>query len=364
MTILTVTAFDAKEFPRSKFIESAEGRLERITFFYTPLGVGVEIPDEKKFVDKFVDSTQFLAKDFRLPFEKYLFSSTELKEFLGMRRAIPFCDKLIASVGELISTVFVSYIVRPPATYPFTEVGGYKSPTKQVKTEAFLRQLGPSFSYLTAWRYFGSTRAPSTVYIDGIGASKRTSAWDDLCPLKPKIFPYGDECNACITAADIVAFLTDVKLYGAKMKLRSENIQKVWEGQPFDVDVHYMDAGTESKYKWYSDEIIDIENYLARPMIFFIFDELSKSLPESVATDEKFSAMLSEMQPYHNIANFAFHRKGAFQKFDTLQDMKKVKDGDTIVYLGPKSKDIALAIGDMLNVDIVSVKDLAAVYRT
>jgi hypothetical protein len=356
---MPVTAFDAKDFLRSKFIQE-DGEFQKATAFYSPLGVGVHIPEELDFKERFVAKTAELAQDFELPYRKYVYSSTELKEVLGPRRATPFCDKLIQSVADCISRVFVTYVVRPPATYPLTEVGGFKCPRRQVRTELFLRQLGPSFSYMTAWAYCGIPRPTSVFHVDGIGASKRTSAWDDLSPKSPKLFPHGDECNPYISCADMIAFLTDVKLYKSKTRLNPDGIKTAWTGYPLQIDVHYMDVGTESKYSWYTEELIDTENHLARPMIFLIFDELARNLPESVLGEEKFGDLIMTMQPYFDIATYAFLRGGGFQKFDSLLDMRKVKDDDTVVYLGPKSKIIAQTILDMREVEMISLRELRA----
>lgn len=353
---MPVAAFDSKEFPRSKMIQEG-GELKKVTFFYTPLGAGVFVPDEQQFKGEFVKSTKELAEDFKLPYRKKVYSSTELKETLGPRKATPFCDKLIQSAGKHISRIFISYVVRPPATVPFTAVGGYKCPRREVKTELFLRQLGPSFSYMTAWSYSGIPRPPSEIHIDGF-TSKLTSAWDDLAPRGPKIFPHGDECNPYICCADMIAFLTDVKLYKSKLRLTPDNVKAVWAGYPFQVDVRYLDVGTESKYAWYADQDIEIEDYLARPMVFLLVDELATVVPESVETEEKFRDMIMTMQPYFDLANYAFLRGGAFQKFSSIQDTKKVKDGDTLVYIGGKSKATAEAICHMVEVEVLSAKEL------
>ena len=334
------------------------GELKKVTFFYTPLGAGVLVPDEQQFKEKFVKTTEELAKDFKLSSRKRLYSSTELKEILGPRKATPFCDKLIQSVGDGISTVFISYVVRPPATFPFTEVGGHKCPRREVKTELFLRQLGPQFSYMTAWSYFGIPRPPSEIHVDGFDGAKLTSAWDDLAPRRPKVFPHGDECNPYVCSADMIAFLTDVKLYKSKLRLIPDNVKAVWSDYPFEVEVRYLDVGTESKYAWYADQCIEIADYLARPMAFLLVDELAEVVPQSVTTEQKFREMIMTMQPYFDLAEYAFLRGAAFQKFNSLQDTRKVKEGDTLVYIGPKSKATAEAISHMVEVEVLSAKDL------
>lgn len=156
----------------------------------------------------------------------------------------------------------------------------------------------------------------------------------------------------------MIAFLTDVKLYKSKLRLQPDDIKRAWTGYPFQIDAYYMDVGTESKYSWYTEELIDVENYLARPMLFFIFDELVSELPESVTAEDKLGHLLLTMQPYQDLANYAFLHGGGFQRFDSLTDMRKVKDGDTVVYLGPKSKNLAETITDLAEVEIMPLKDL------
>lgn len=354
---MPITAFDAKEFERSKYVQ-IDAKTCRTNAFFSPLGVGVHIDDEKRFKQRYTEEVSKLAKSFQLPYVKFCYSSNELKRILGPRKAPAFCDNLIQAVSDSITKIFVTYVVRPPATYPTTEVGGRMCPRILLRTELFLRQLGQPFSYLTAWRYCGITQPQSTFHIDGIGSAKRTAAWDDLVPKSPRIFPHGDECNPYISCADILAFLTDVKLYTFKLTLHQDNVRAVWKDYSFQTDVHYMDVGTESKYCWYSEDLIDVENYLARPMLFFLFDELINELPPTVTGDEKLGNILLKMQPYQDLANFAFVQGGGYQRFDSMTDMQKVRDGDNLVYLGPKSKKMAKTLSDAYDIAVMSLKEL------
>jgi len=76
--------------------------------------------------------------------------------------------------------------------------------------------------------------------------------------------------------------------------------------------------------------------------------------------DEKFTELIKMMQPYYDSANYAYLRGGAFQKFNSLQDSKKIKDGDSVVYIGSKSKASAEAILTWADVEILSAKELRA----
>lgn len=96
---------------------------------------------------------------------------------------------------------------------------------------------------------------------------------------KPRIFPHGDECNPYIMVADIIAYLTDSKLYIQKLKLEPPSLQKVWEPYGFQTETHFLDVSSVAKYRWYSDDPIDLTPYLARPLVFLLVDELEKLQP-------------------------------------------------------------------------------------
>jgi hypothetical protein len=101
-------------------------------------------------------------------------------------------------------------------------------------------------------------------------SSKLTTAWQDLTDhIAPRIFPKGDECNPLISVADMFAYLTDKKLWDAKLWLEPDNIANVWADYDFEVEVRFLDENVLSKYRWFSQEPINTVNYLVRPMIFW-----------------------------------------------------------------------------------------------
>jgi len=342
-----------------------EGKKNREGLFYTPIGVGVTIEDEKRFVEQYVRVSAELAKSFGISQQFPVFSSYVLKELLGLRKAIPFCDQLIKEIQDEIASIFVSYVVLPPKDFPNVEVGGYGGPRKQVRTELFLRQLQPMFSYVTAWSFFGIERPECKILIDQF-SSKFTSAWDDLIvKCKPKIFPHGDECNAFVSCADILAFLTDAKLYTQRLKLMPQNIDKVWSGYGFDTTCRFLDDHILSKYSWYSDQLIDTSDYLARPMTFLLVDELEKlviGMPASIEEDQqrptRFRDALMKMDPYVAATKYALSKGGGLQFFSARLDTQKIRDGDTLIYIGTESKKAAEAYSHMLDVDVLSAKEL------
>lgn len=370
---MAVIAFDAKEFVRTKRVSlespsstDLTGRKELA--FFTPLGAGVSFVNEQGFINEYLQTVRKLAIDFGVPSRRVIYCSYTLKNEIGLKDAIPFCDNLVQSLRKYIKSIFISYVILPPKKIPYVEVGGYKCPKEQVPTVKFLRNLCPIFSYITAWSFFGRPRSEKyTVLIDGF-TSRHTQAWHDLIgSVEPKVYPKGDECNPYISFADMIAFLTDAKLYTKKLKLEPSNIEQIWKPYGFDVEARFLDKKLLSKYKWYSRDPIDLNAYLARPMTFMLVDEIEKlgmgaprilEEPRISEKPRKFHKVLQRTDPFFAAIAHAFHRGGGVQLFDPNTDAEKIRDGDTLVYIGAASKRMAETFGDMYEVDVLSAKEL------
>jgi hypothetical protein len=192
--------------------------------------------------------------------------------------------------------------------------------------------------------------------------------------VKPKIFPHGDECNPYIMIADIIAYLTDSKLYIQKLKLEPHSLQKIWEDYGFETETHFLDANSVAKYRWYSDDPIDLTPYLVHPLLFLLVDELEKLQPNpppteeeeeseeggppSVPEEKRFVKLIRRMEPWYAATAYAYHKRGAAQLFNFHIDRKKVQDGDAMVYVGTKSKELAESFSHMYDVEVLSAKEL------
>src|SRR5438094_600264 len=123
--------------------------------FYTPLGAGVWIKDEDKFRKTFHEAEMKLAASFGFTDGLCVRTSSYLKYTIGLRKAIPFCDKLIGSLQDLVKAVQINYVILPPSKIPEVEVGGLGAGKKKVKTSQFLRDLSPAFTHIMAWSFLG-----------------------------------------------------------------------------------------------------------------------------------------------------------------------------------------------------------------
>ena len=372
-------SFDAKDFDRPTFIEVPDPAdstkvLRQNKGFYTPLGAGVLFKNEDLFNRAYLEAIQELSDQFGLSINFPICCSTQLKKEIGLKKAIPFCDCLVKKLQDYLDLICISYVVLPPATIPTVTVGGTKSQEITIDTLAFLRNLSPMFSYITAWNFMRRHKySGHEIVVDGF-SSKTTVAWDELVDIKaPRIFPRGDECNPFISLADIIAFLTDAKLYSTDFehrRLTPENVKYVWEGYSFDIDCHYLDRGLYSKYKWYSNDLIDIRPYLAHPVVFLLIDDIEKfgtappPLPANQMTlpqgeiPKKFREVIQRMPPYHAALSYAYVLGGSVQFFDKYIDSDKIRDGDVLVYMGETSKKIALTYKDAFEVEVLQLIEL------
>lgn len=355
--------------------------------FYTPLGAGIWVADDEKFRSAFRDAEAKLSASFGFEDALLVRSSSSLKYGIGLRRAIPFCDQLVYALQSHIKEVQINYVILPPSKVPEVEVGGLGSGIEKVKTAQYLRDLSPAFTHIMAWSFLGKSLGGVPdwdMHLDGF-RSKYTQAWDELIKkVPPKVFPHGDECNPFVNIADLIAFMTSIKLGAqtekAMKKLNEENVQRVWSAYSFRVNVHYFDSAIQYKLAWRSDDLIDLNKYYVRPMTFALIDDELKETPKTKKTEmdeimenepselsgvkpkvvkrPKFRDRFERSEPGVALANYAYLTRGAFQHFDRYTDEDKIKDGDTLVYAGANSKHLAETYASMYDVKVLSMLEL------
>ena len=376
-----VAAFDAKEFSRVRFKEvpdpeNPDRRIKKVSGFYSPLGTGIvtQYPDilEKAMKEAFTELEMSFGISSGVPF----LDSHEIKMSLGndMKRAIAFADQIVQRIQDYIEYAFFSYVVLPPAEIPFITVGGEKGPKKEIETYRFLRSCSPAFSALTAWAYSEKHDVSDTkIMIDSFRYKKMT-AWDRLVKkTRPEVYPHGDECNPFIAIADLIAFLTDVKLYikGREdvryRRLTPDGIKEVWKDYSFSVDVWFLDKKGLGLFAWHDDNLIDLKPYIKRPIVFFLVDRIENldvlRSPEAPPKDEipverRFNRQIRNFPAFKAATKYAYELGGSIQLYDPYTDAGLVRDGDVIVYMGDNSKKIAMTLSDAYDIEIIRAKDL------
>jgi len=376
--ILPVIAFDSKQFRRGKIIlvQTPDGASEKYLGFNSQLGVGVLINNESEFMEKYLKKSEELQQSFDIKENLPFYSSTHLKQSIGLPKAIAFADQLITAVQSTIESIHCSYIILPPARTPSVFVGGLKCPTEQKPTAKFIDALGPMFSYLTAHSYLYtngfSISSDVKMHIDAF-RSYRTRAWETILSCtKPQVFWKGDECNPFISCADILAFLTDVKLYDQRLKLEPNDIERAWNMYDFDVKTNFYDEKSLSVYSWPTKENIDYTQFVAKPTVFLAVDEIEKlsygeeqeeSLSEQIGVSNKtgvrkFHQVIKQTDVYYSAIRYAYQKGGSMKIFKRSEDMHMVQDGDVFVYVGDNSKRIGQTFQHAHEIEVLSGVEL------
>ena len=378
---MTIAAFDAKQFRRGKPIIISEGnkQITKYVGFNSQLGAGIIVNEPLKFITHYTNINQELMKDFEIHNELPFFSSSHLKATLGISKAIVFADQLITKISKMIESIHCSYLILPPSTIPLVTVGGFKCPTTDIATNQFIDNLGPMFSYLTAHSYLWMRGYQNVsdleLYIDSF-RSKPTKAWDMLIQkINPKIFIRGDECNPFISCADIIAFLTDVKLYTKHLKLEPNDIKKAWNEYDFDTTVQFFDQNCLQYYTWKSDAHIDFSNYLVKPTIFLAIDDIELERGDEAKLDitdqidlssnkpRKFNRVIKKSSVYYAALNYAIQKNGCMKIFSKAEDISLVRDGDVFIYVGTNSEKIGKSLQHGYNIEVYSGVEIRQIRK-
>ena len=368
---MRVAAFDSKPFNRSR---AAKGQgaaaAKEYTGHSTHLGTGVVIPDAEAFTDKFVAEFARLKGEFGIDTSLPFMSTNGLLKH-GRRKAIAFADKIVTSVQEMIESVHCCYVILPPKKHETVKVGGADGPAEHIQTRSFIDKLGPMFSYLTAQSYVHTKNVSENIdiRIDSF-TSKQTRAWDILEKLKPKVYWKGDECDASIACADLLAFLTDAKLYSGYLKLKPDNVSKVWKPYTFDVSVGTYGHGNLWSYAWYSNDLINVRPYLARPTVFLSIDSLPDPSPNReegaapgttehpTTVQTPFHHAIKQTDTYNAAICKAFEMSGSLKIFKLGEDVQYARDKDVFVYIGDKSKRVGKTLQNSVDITVMSGLEL------
>lgn len=369
---MNVFAFDAKEFRRRKSKNSTQNEnIERPSGseFFTPLGVGVSIKDSITFKRKYCEVNNKLKEQYGITDSSKFYSSRFLRDLLSYDLAARYCEDLISHMEPYIDGIHITYVILPIHKYRTMQVGGKKCGIRNVETEKFLRDLTPSFSYITAWDYLmprlSSISGDHEIHIDAF-RGKESPAWNDLIKkTKPIAFLHGDECNCYISMADIIAFVTDHRLYQRYLKLNEDGIKQIWGGSGVEISSHYIDPKRISKISWHSESLIETSHLLSRPIVYFMADtinvnNIAKLDDESFGNSEPNSPRTKMKYPemYRSAIQYAEHLGGSFKLYDKDQDSGLIGDHDVIVYMGNDSKRLTEIYLDAYDIEIYKVKEM------
>lgn len=378
---MRVAAFDSKPFNRTSAVKAqGPAAVKGYTGHSTQLGTGVIIPNVEAFTDEFVANFAAIKGDFGIDTPLPFMPTNGLLKY-GRDKAVAFADKLVTSIQDAIEGMYCCHVVLPPKKYKTIKVGGTQCPAEHIQCRSFIDKLGPMFSYLTAESYIHGAKGAAEhteIRIDSF-VSKQTVAWNNLEKLNPKVYWKGDECDPAIACADLLAFLTDVKLSKGRRRLDHSAVSEVWEPYSFDASVGTYGHSNVGICAWYSNEMIDLRRYRARPTVFLSVDELwDPSRPsgkephipqggEGAAGPEPravtFRQTVRQLDVYDAAVRHAFGLGGSFKMFNFREDFQFVSEQDVFVYVGDNSMKVGRTLQSMMDITVMSGADLRRLVK-
>jgi len=344
--------------------------------FYGLIGSTVSIPNPKEFKAKYAQNMMALLKESGLEPNRVSYCSSALaRKFFeelggGYKEFGEFLNSFVESMSDEVSvTIFYATCntVKYPRTVIFT--GEYDSGrTETIPTIEFMRDwVSQYFNYVCAWKLTKYTKIyQKNFYLDGF-RGPITQAWNELVKSNSiSILPLGDDCNAFVSFADLMARCVDEALRSKRLFLDTEKIEEALKDTNLEVHVHYcfhndlqalVPLYKEDEKKSRTGKQIFVRNFRKRPIVF-ILKEGSKLIRED-------TEWLKQTPFYDAICNLMFELDGTASFYDKGQD--KILDGDKIVYYGPKGRKMASEIHELMkgvgrDIELIYSKDLMEKY--
>ena len=328
--------------------------------------------DPDRLVEEIVRTSGDLMRRFGLDLGVPFVSSTRLRNAVGISKAILFADLLVTAVQPYVSSVHFSYVILPPSKVPSVRVGTGSEKCRDIPTRVFVANLGPMFSYLTAHSYLWmrgyKDLGDLEVQVDAF-RSKQTKAWRMLTDAVPtRVFQHGDECNPLIMLADMIAFLTDSKLYGRNLLLNPHNIISIWKKYAFDVTTRFLDHKGLPFCTWDGNRLIGLTDRIARPLVYVAIDDIEGNLRGDDRPDDglffpdeaprKFNQAIKQSPVYDAALTYAYQSGGCVKFYSAAEDLPLVRDGDVFAYVGDESRRIGQVLRHGYQLDVMSGLEL------
>lgn len=341
--MIPAVGFDSKELTRQSGLED-QG-------FFSSLGASVEVFDEKKFKNEYVNALHEVMEDYGLSGRRDVAKFYYFCRKLGsIEEASDLCEDFIDRIKGNIFKVNIYFTIIPPSKVPEIYMYNIDNQPASKPTKEFLRSLTPSYTHLCAWKYCDKKEEVDEKILMDHFQGKMTVAWQTLWHESPEIYFRGDSCNPLISTADIIGALIDQKISdgGISDNRISDAIdelglngEEVFIGQPdFDFIVPVQ------------RKQIQFRRHIKHP-IFFIVGESS---PSGMDRD-KYRRQLEFSKIYDEIVNAAWRENGAIKMYDETQDFTMLEPGeDRIIHFGERGEEIAEQLSAQYDVKSIHAK--------
>lgn len=319
------------------------------TTFTAPIGVAVECKDYQSFKTKYSQLIASLISKHSVSTIRKCVTSHYILLNAGEQVGTQFINSFAENIIPELTMVYACYSVIPSNKIP--KVYCYKG-SQTITPMQCLHKLSSSYAHCIAWVLAGDNNIKvnkeSTFLLDYFEGDE-TKAW---CTLKnnPRLFvlPSGDECNAIISTADLLAKYIDLYLANNKKGLSYEGMQDALKGFSVQNSCRFL------------DDLPYLTPHLRKPMhdsynlkhpIFYIMT--------SGILEKKEKEALMATPLYDKIANLAFEKDGCikFFKQDTPEvEIKRIAAGDYIITFGDKAYEKAKYLKDDYALDITVIR--------
>jgi len=357
LPLITHVSSDAKPFYRTfRKRDAATGELVSTTFKGS-IGVCLTLQDKEELERTYDETMQEVFKQANAQKEKTSYSSHELSELFGPRRAeyLNALEYFVQQLGKL-STLRINFVFTVLNTLLLpngVKYYGYgRSPVKVVTALEFLDDLDAYYPYVCAWKVTKSYKIMGThVTLDHF-RGEVTPCWNELLAHHTvSITPNGDLCNPMISSADLCVRYFDERLYEDNMSLGESSINQILASKNIqNGNVFYVGNPDLPDITPLEKRSIRMEHYYPRPMMFILKEGVMDSETEYVKTRRPLRLKIEKLA--------AKHQTG-YKFIDYSKDHELLKDDDIVVCLGPRGKEqFEFLTGIGYKLTLISLADL------
>ncbi|MCL5729956.1 MAG: hypothetical protein M1165_00090 [Candidatus Pacearchaeota archaeon] len=288
--------------------------------------------------------------------EREILKSFDLLKNLGegdIDTALEILDDFILVLKKSEVKINIVYTTFNPTLLNVIKIYGRGSPSKQISLIKFLNLLTSYYPYVAVWRCAQTTPLEgSEIFLDSFDG-EITGAWSDIENENISVLPCGDQCNAYISASDIVCKWVDKALFKNKLKLHETDLKSLFAGLALvegeDYEIFFCGQPHLPKIVPSSNKKIPLHNYYKRPMIFVLSEGI-------MGNESKFM----EGSPYWDkILKYASDNNTGIKHICYSEDYKNIKIGDHLLYFGENAKKQAeylLSLGyNIISKDIKTI---------
>ena len=317
---------------------SADSKMFQRGAFSAPIGVALCYSDLIGFDSLYDEIVNELFEKYSLERYKNVFSSTDISRLFGKNRKefIDFLENFVIKIiteGKLNLNVVYTTLSISELPDGVTLYGTERFPSKNIPVPEFLRLLSQYYPYICAW--IVSKRAQfhgRLVYLDNI-QGEVTNAWNELISSQVvSIFPSGDLVCKEVSASDLCVRYVDDMLYVKKRGLRREDIESIFDEIGIKVITHYVGHEDLDSIRPIEKRPILSEGLFASPMVYILKEQIM---------EKEMEYLKARPELMSKIENYAYENKGGLKFIDYTQDYRYLREGDHVIYLGPRGKEQA-----------------------